>query len=48
MAVSGKKFRQNNEEPMVSNCACYIHKYYNSDISVIKTHGRVSAAKKAK
>ena len=24
-----------NEEPMVSNCACYIHKYYNSDISDI-------------
>ena len=24
-----------NEEPLVSNCACYIHKYYNCDIGVL-------------
>ena len=30
MAVSGEEFRQMKK--LVSNCACYIHKYYNSAI----------------
>ena len=32
--VSGKGSHQVHKEPVVSNCACYIRKYCNSDISV--------------